>query len=1048
MKASVSKILDAHKAAVRSIPKWIASKTGLLIAIYVGFGAIGVLDETVSRMHLPGGVAGTASSIASPSSALSSAAAQQVVIGWNDWAPSGLPAVMPLWGMLGLYMVFDLLLIAVPVALLLRRACTYADSRLLSLGLSAARESAIRGLLNISRTTAYFYLALDASENVALFLAGTSTSIGAVIATGILSIGKWLFLGAALVGLIIGLVGRPGAQRLPDDDSRSLAAIAKDHWEPVRAMRVHLGVAAFLLIFALLPGDLGHQLDDAFLYPFGGERFGMAVKTVIAVVILVAAMALTARACLAEYRAEHTAHVWPPATVHCQLVAGSLVAIIGGIALWQRWPVGVALLVPGAMLALLALISYWPKTTRDYNASDRPAQESQESALSAVYLLPMLAIALAVTPLVVLTALAVRNGIRLLTIYKLGYGLGLLVVFPVIATYVGWVVVTLAQLDPPLWQRFTQRASRWRWIPTWYRRFAARLSGSKIFLPAALASLSLAVFVFFAWSVQLSGTWLGPWGLVFAFSSAILLAATALVLLSNRIPNWPVLAILGFRRAPLILAVVLCSIVASTLDDHTNYHNTRLTNDAKHSELQLKDALGEWSKNPALGRPTGKPVPLVFVASAGGGIRAAYWTALVLGCIIPGEGDYPRPGGLPKEATSCEKSKMSKDSIFLASGISGGSLGLAATQAIPNRKDRLEALKFDFLAPTIAAMAFRDLPNSLLRVNISGQDRAAALEVAWENAAKVNNGDLTPDMTNSAYRSDGRPKFPLLLLNGTSVTDGCRVAVSTLDLARPTNASSTGDNPGAENCLALDEEQFSDANAFKPALAATKDAFDNTCTPTDPAAKDIRLSTAALLSARFPYVSPTGGLFSCNDDSGTFDLDGGLIDSSAAGPIAQMWPDIANWLSSQSACYSPKLIIIDNGYQSQTEAEPPARPLELVAPLTASGAISGARSAAARQAAALAFQKSFQGKALGKNCPTAPTVEGWTSPNVVDFYPVATPGIEAPLGWTLSYYSQTSLENQLGRNANQCYAEIVAQWFTAETAEPQICKKRDSEPVK
>jgi hypothetical protein len=60
-------------------------------------------------------------------------------------------------------------------------------------------------------------------------------------------------------------------------------------------------------------------------------------------------------------------------------------------------------------------------------------------------------------------------------------------------------------------------------------------------------------------------------------------------------------------------------------------------------------------------------------------------------------------------------------------------------------------------------------------------------------------------------------------------------------------------------------------------------------------------------------------------------------------------------------------------------------------------------------------------------------------PNVVDFYPVARPGVEAPLGWTLSKYSQESLEQQLGNADNLCSAAIVAAWFTGDTAKPAAC---------
>jgi hypothetical protein len=188
-------------------------------------------------------------------------------------------------------------------------------------------------------------------------------------------------------------------------------------------------------------------------------------------------------------------------------------------------------------------------------------------------------------------------------------------------------------------------------------------------------------------------------------------------------------------------------------------------------------------------------------------------------------------------------------------------------------------------------------------------------------------------------------------------------------------------------------------------------------------------------------VSPTGTLNSCqNPNDRTFDLDGGLIDSSGASPLALSWPEIVNWLDKHSGgrCFAPKLILIENGYLSQTKSQPPARPGELSAPLDATGAVRNAQSPAARQAAALAFQKSFPPGGCGGD-DNRPGADGWIAPNVVDFFPVARPGIEAPLGWTLSKYSQESLEQQLGNPDNLCSAAVVRAWFTGETGKPPAC---------
>jgi hypothetical protein len=195
-------------------------------------------------------------------------------------------------------------------------------------------------------------------------------------------------------------------------------------------------------------------------------------------------------------------------------------------------------------------------------------------------------------------------------------------------------------------------------------------------------------------------------------------------------------------------------------------------------------------------------------------------------------------------------------------------------------------------------------------------------------------------------------------------------------------------------------------------------------------------------------VSPTGTLNSCkNLEDRTFDLDGGLIDSSGASPLALAWPEIVTWLDTHSngRCFSPKLILIENGYLPQTKSRPAAPPGELTAPLAASRAITDARSASARQAAGLAFQKSFPPGGCGGRSG-ASGHGAWQAPNVVDFFPVARPGVEAPLGWTLSKYSQESLEQQLGNRGNECSAAIVAAWFTGDAQEPPPCKELRAAP--
>jgi hypothetical protein len=626
---------------------------------------------------------------------------------------------------------------------------------------------------------------------------------------------------------------------------------------------------------------------------------------------------------------------------------------------------------------------------------------------------------LAVTPFVVLLALSLRNAVRLATAHD--YGLALFAAGVLVLLLAATAGMLWWSMDPP--ENVPVRAIAW------------------LVVAAGL------IFVVMGLWPRRAGELLGAWAVLFMLAAALTLGLAALVLVGDALYPGNVLAACGLRRLPIIGILAVSVVITSIADDQSVYHSTRLkpvASGAPPSLETVSDALTAWRGQQSA---SPQPVPLVFVASAGGGIRAAYWTALVLNCIVsdPKDLDEPAASG---DGTMCAKGSrvMPAASIFLASGISGGSLGLAVTQVVGDHSKWPAPLRRDFLGPAIAGMAFRDIPNSLLRISYAGHDRAAVLEDSWQHAVSQVGGDLEAGFMATARPNGTGHVFPLLALNGTSVTDGCRVTVSALRLSEP--AASADD--ASHDCLSLDGivSPMNPSGRRMPAMAGTKDAFDRTC-PADEkqgGAADLRLSTAALLSARFPYVSPTGTLFWCKERGvRTFDLDGGVVDTSGAGPLALIWPEVQRWMAEQKPgmCFAPKLILIDNSYAVTTGSSAPNRPPELTAPLTAVGAVRDAESSQARQAAALAFEKAFP----LNGCAAAATGVGWTTPNVVDFHPVEYPGVEAPLGWTLSKLSQESLDRQLHNDYNECSAAIVAQWFDATgrpPSRPLACPDRNA----
>lgn len=227
--------------------------------------------------------------------------------------------------------------------------------------------------------------------------------------------------------------------------------------------------------------------------------------------------------------------------------------------------------------------------------------------------------------------------------------------------------------------------------------------------------------------------------------------------------------------------------------------------------------------------------PVYFVLADGGASRSAYWTAGVLSRLED------------------ETKGNFSNHLFCLSGTSGGSLGNAAFFAslieAKNRKhmtghrERCRTfLSQDFLSHTMARLLGPDLLKPLFPFDVI-YDRAAALEHSLEKSpieSALANRMAEP------FSSLCRPwskEMPVLFINTTRMQDGRPAIVSTLDL---------------------------DPNIFGNRI----DVLDSL-----PSYEDIRLSTAVMLGARFPYISPAGRLES------NYYVDGGYFDNSGAGAV-------------------------------------------------------------------------------------------------------------------------------------------------------------------
>jgi len=296
----------------------------------------------------------------------------------------------------------------------------------------------------------------------------------------------------------------------------------------------------------------------------------------------------------------------------------------------------------------------------------------------------------------------------------------------------------------------------------------------------------------------------------------------------------------GYPVISLLLLLALAFSFFPWLDNHQV--RTLAAPESSSACPKLDQVLEQWrAQAPRL--PDGRS-NFVVVSTAGGGLRAAFWTATVLGAIQDGAPDFRRQ-------------------LFGVSGVSGGSLGAATfvtlagqlwrSDGIPGCRGNQASwglyecagqtvLSQDFLAPAVAALLFPDLMQRFFPFGFP--DRAKALEQSWERAWAQAGfpDDLWRDR---GFRSlwAGDNFLPALFLNGTHVETGKRVITSNVDIA----ASPT---------------VFRDVYDFYRLV---------------PAGSEIRPSTAAHSSARFTYVSPAGTL-----SDGTHLVDGGYFENFGA----------------------------------------------------------------------------------------------------------------------------------------------------------------------
>ncbi len=365
-------------------------------------------------------------------------------------------------------------------------------------------------------------------------------------------------------------------------------------------------------------------------------------------------------------------------------------------------------------------------------------------------------------------------------------------------------------------------------------------------------ALSTALFVFVCLDPADAGRQFGSLNFVFLATASWVAVGTTAVYFGE------------WSRLPVLVLLAIYIVLVSPLTDN---HWVRALGGAAPENRSLGEAFEQWAKSPASAPTRLAAPPIIVVATEGGGIRAAYWTAFLLARIQEQEPSF-------------------RDSLFAVSSVSGGTIGSAVFDALLRVDDNKRrcihyerkrislrstpeavagftqcaraVLGQDLLSGTIGSLLYPDLAQRFVPLPRL-PDRARAFEesltAAWRYAVPEDGRLLAAALP--AYDSDSR-RHPVLLFNGTSVNTGQRVIASNVRIT---------------------SDIFPDAIDF----------FEQFGHPAS-------MATAAYTSARFPYVGP-GGTYCTKCRTGARDrvVDGGYFENFGAGTAAEVVEQLHRW---------------------------------------------------------------------------------------------------------------------------------------------------------
>jgi hypothetical protein len=441
-----------------------------------------------------------------------------------------------------------------------------------------------------------------------------------------------------------------------------------------------------------------------------------------------------------------------------------------------------------------------------------------------------------------------------------------------------------------------------------------------------------------------------------------LLAFTFLILLGKR-----------FKFQLLTFLIVLGTACAALITSSFHEVHQVKTHNVRNQE-ELKAYIHNWliyrrSEIAAFQHShPGQDYPVFFLSSYGGGIKAAAWVSIVINQL--------------DQLTINGRNNQSKDFqhyVLAYSGASGGAIGFSVNcasryQALTTKKkdtlgNAANILSFysnDFLSSSLTGMLGRDWLMASIGKNFY-PDRSVLQEKNWETHAARYGIAYNHEFNEYWDQMKVHYDLPLLFANTYDIDSGQK------GIACP---------------VTIDPRNF-------PASLPVFSLLDKT--------SDLKMSTAAFLSARFPYVSPTGKITGKHHFA-----DGGYRENSGTETlleILQVFEQELKTMQSDSLYLKvlPHIIVLSNEVKGTESFQKSANLFEVTAPLV--GLLNNRSGNASKADSVLRL---YAGRMGYPYLPVAPTAEHINN----EIYPVL------PLGWQISGDALTAMKKSVSKNSD------------------------------